>query len=476
MPAGFFVGDHGHVQLPNPVAHHGDGYKDAIYEDFPPYGPTYSDYSNTGYQSFAPSYSSQIDHLKQPTLSAFYNHPISFAVDDYYPDHPCLHPMGAPMMAPLHIEERVAHHHRPPQPHDFARIPGYTNLPEPTYSKEEKPMGGVSANLDYDMDQMTDFVAETTVTMYDLSIFSIPSPDVDILRSIRADHTVSSAFRKWVSQVLSATRLPSATILLSLSYLAIRVRQENAAGSFRPSERTFYKMIVVALILGSKFLDDNTFQNKSWAEVTNISVLELNCDERDWLAGFGHRLHYDPSRVDGFDSALEQWKSFQARAEINQRTLPTLQPIDTNLKRQHSMQTLSSNFQIPQGAKAEPCNYNLDPALVTRSYGTPSYPQYDPWYGNYRSIERSPLSSASQSGPQTPEYMNGPARGWGFSHQSRAPQYGYSAVTSFAPHSSTVSSGHRRHCDWTTHGAYCQCQMCRHQNPLIARFGSAVTA
>ena len=477
MPA-FYPGEHGPVQLPHPVAHHGDGYKDAIYEDFSHHGHSYSDYSGAAPPGLAhPSYSGHVDQYGPPAPSAVYNQNTSFPVDDYYPDHHCLHPMGAPMIPPLRIDERVV-----ASQHDYLQASGYAALPEPTYPKEEKATGGVSAKLDYDMDQMTDFVSETTIALYELSVSPICLADIDVFRSIRIGHAVSAAFRKWVLQVLNATRLPSATIILSLSYLAIRVRQENDAGTFRPSERSFYKMITTALILGSKFLDDNTFQNKSWAEVSNIPVKELNEDERNWLMAFGHRLHHDPVRVDGFDAAQQQWKAHQAQLKANQR-LSTLQPIDTNLKRQQSMQALSSNgFYTSYHGKTSPSDYSLDSTYSDRAYGTPSYSQYDAWYP-YRSMERSPLSSASHSGPQTPEYLGGSNHGWGpFSHYPRDSQHGYPAMApSYASQVSATPYEYqlppfRRHCAWSTHGAHCQCQPCRWQNPMHARFGHAIAA
>jgi hypothetical protein len=67
-------------------------------------------------------------------------------------------------------------------------------------------------------------------------------------------------------------------------------------------------MLTVALLLGSKFLDDNTFQNKSWAEVSNIPVSELNSMELDWLFAFDWKIHERiHDQQDGFASWLSHW-------------------------------------------------------------------------------------------------------------------------------------------------------------------------
>ena len=465
--------------MPKPIAvNNGDGYKAAIYEDFPPYGGPYSDYARAGSRDVGLAYGNQAQCYPPPVTSNMYTEPTpAFPADDWFPDHPCLHPLPAPMMAPLPIGERYV------QTHDgFSQVRGHATVPEPTYPKEEKPTGGVSAKLDYDMDQMTDFVAETTVTLYGL-FSSNGVTNTDPLRSIKPGQPVLTTFRKWILQVLNATRLPSTTIMLSLSYLAIRLRLLSTEKSFRVDERTYYKMTTVALILGSKFLDDNTFQNKSWAEVSNIPVRELNRDEREWLVALNHRLHHDPRRVDGFEVAQEQWKNFQAKANAR---LPALQPLDTNLRRHHSMQALSTLHPQSSHPKNSLRNFALDPALFDRSFNTSGYAQYgNGWHdsGYHSSMEQSPLSSASHSGPQTPEYLNGTGYGWGpFNQFGPRPQYTYPPAGPYgAPH--TFSSEFQlppfpNHCvtAWNCHGPQCQCQMCRSQNPILPRFNHPIMA
>ncbi|KAL9082036.1 MAG: hypothetical protein Q9159_006787 [Coniocarpon cinnabarinum] len=483
MPA-FHHGDHAPVHSSNPVAHYsGDGYKDAIYEDFGQYGLSCPDY--TGPPPPPPNHpaadhANHFDRYGPTTLPSIYNQAAPYPPDDYYPDHPCLHPMGAPMIPPLRIDERYASTQQ-----ELPLIQGYATVPDPSYPKEEKSVGGVSSKLDYDMDQMTDFVSETVATLYELSVSPVCLADIDIFGSVSAGHPVSRDFRQWILQVLNATRLPSATIFQSMSYLAIRIRQQGETGTFQPTDRSIYKMVTTALILGSKFLDDNTFQNKSWAEVSNLPVLEINTDEREWLAAFGHRLHHEPSCVDGFEAAQDRWKRFQAQAKANHR-LSTLQPIDTNLKRNQSLQALSSSssYPSPYHGKTPSSTYSFDSSYSDRSCGPPSYSQYEAQYG-YRSMERSPLSSASHSGPQTPEYLqNGSSCGWGpfNGFSSHASHYAHHAVTpAYNPqYPTSVANYHlpapRRQCAWTTHGALCQCQSCRYQTPMHSRFGKAVMA
>jgi hypothetical protein len=118
--------------------------------------------------------------------------------------------------------------------------------------------GGVCAVLDYQIDQMTDYVAEMAQ------------------RIVLPTNPVSPAFRKFVSGLLSSTRLPSTTILLGMNYLARRTNMMNAAGQnpalSKSPDAALWRMLTIGLLLGSKFLDDNTFQNRSWSEVSGIPV------------------------------------------------------------------------------------------------------------------------------------------------------------------------------------------------------------
>ncbi|KAJ4150780.1 hypothetical protein LMH87_011515 [Akanthomyces muscarius] len=128
--------------------------------------------------------------------------------------------------------------------------------------------GGVCAVLDYEVDMMAEYVAEMAT------------------RLVTPDATVSSPFRKFVTQILTSTRLPSTTILLGMNYLAKRINaMKGQGGPYKASEGQVWRYLTVSLLLGSKFLDDNTFQNRSWSEVSGISVAELNSLELGSIAG-----------------------------------------------------------------------------------------------------------------------------------------------------------------------------------------------
>ncbi|PYH98319.1 putative cyclin-like protein [Aspergillus ellipticus CBS 707.79] len=317
----------------------------------------------------------------------------------------------------------------PPQ---YRRQDMMVQQPEPP-RKEEKATGGVAAHLDYEMDQMSDFVAEMAQGI------------------VYPGTSVPPQFRKYVYQILSSTRLPSSTILLGLYYLACRMRMLSSAKVFHSGSGQVYRMLTVALLLGSKFLDDNTFQNKSWAEVSNIPVSELNSMELDWLFAFEWKIHdriYD--QQDGFASWLSHWETWRAKTAARaQESRHPLAPIDTNVPRSHRV---SKPLLSPEGPI--PPQYQRTANYET-SWLNPAASEYSP-------------PSAPHTGPNTPDYYA--AGPW---YTQPPPPYSRTWVPppqqyiASAPRSQPPSYHHTpayalpfAQSVWTGHGSSCGCLYC----------------
>lgn len=106
----------------------------------------------------------------------------------------------------------------------------------------------------------------------------------------------SPAFRRFAHQVLAQTLVSPTAFMLSLMYslrvlhLAIQTRSgkpcldPEAAEIFaQPPSAAPFKLFTLGLMIANKHLDDNTFLNKTWNEVTGISLAELNRAERWYL-------------------------------------------------------------------------------------------------------------------------------------------------------------------------------------------------
>ncbi|WBW73317.1 cyclin-like protein involved in autophagy Clg1 [Schizosaccharomyces osmophilus] len=152
--------------------------------------------------------------------------------------------------------------------------------------------GGVSANLDYKMDQMVEYLSIMTCKLY-----------ARFLNNARMHSLATSlpnlvfSFRKFVLQVLTSTRLPRASCLLALSYISDRLDAASQSSEFLnqwTKETPFFQicaLLTSALILANKYLDDNTFTNQSWSQVTGFRTQLLNKFEQDWLVSMSWNLN-----------------------------------------------------------------------------------------------------------------------------------------------------------------------------------------
>ena len=238
--------------------------------------------------------------------------------------------------------------------------------------------GGVCAVLDYDVEAMAEYVAEMAI------------------RVVTPEAMVTSSFRKFVTQILTSTRLPSTTILLGMNYLAKRINSMKGQGPYKASEGQVWRYLTVSLLLGSKFLDDNTFQNRSWSEVSGIAVSELNSLEFDWVQAMSWRLYVNLDLSKDYQAWLENWRNWQQlkkqqEAQANRERLASLVPaIDTDVPN-HGTSRFSPNaryiqeqvaeYERYQAMKAQQQSYrSRDPAWSHQQWGAPLTPP-DSGYG-----------------------------------------------------------------------------------------------
>ncbi len=399
-----------------------------------------------------------------PSVSLRYPHGAPTAAPTYDAHYPSRYghrqsmygPVAAPVLPSLRANEATAQ--------DWAG-PGFPSLPELANvvesAPEEKPVGGVAAHLDYEMEQMSAFVAEMAQRMYDLYRSRICLADIDIARSVQSSAPVSPAFRKFVSQLLSSTRLPRSTIMLSLHYLAARMTLLSSREPPRTSSGQVYRMLTIALLLGSKFLDDNTFQNRSWSDVSGLPVAELNALEREWLADIDWNLHVDPLENQGLAVMSDRWRQWSAKAVAADAAQPTavprLAPIDTTVANPHAYGHARREMS-PRYRYSLPSAKSLShhgPVSARSGYLPPPTASYEHgWTYGRSQVEYSP-PSAPETGPSTPDYDLYSA----WSYDAAPPQYTMRQPSLLAlhppvyhhtaypqPYPSNIWGGHRAGC------------------------------
>ncbi|KAI1419159.1 hypothetical protein F5Y12DRAFT_789295 [Xylaria sp. FL1777] len=106
-----------------------------------------------------------------------------------------------------------------------------------------------------------------------------------------------SAYKKWVHSILSTTQVTQNVVLLALLFV-YRLKKTNPKVHGNPGSE--YRLLTVALMLSNKFLDDNTYTNKTWAEVSGISVKEIHVMEVEFLSNMRY----------GLLTSKEQWQEW----------------------------------------------------------------------------------------------------------------------------------------------------------------------
>ncbi|KAH7091962.1 hypothetical protein FB567DRAFT_227544 [Paraphoma chrysanthemicola] len=118
-------------------------------------------------------------------------------------------------------------------------------------------------------------------------------------------------FKKWVATILTTTQVAQNVILLALLFI-YRLKLTNPTVKGKPGSE--YRLLTVALMLGNKFLDDNTYTNKTWAEVSGISVQEVHIMEVEFLSNMRYSLFTSKTQWEEWHTTLGKFGTFFDRA------------------------------------------------------------------------------------------------------------------------------------------------------------------
>lgn len=207
-------------------------------------------------------------------------------------------------------------------------------------------------------------------------------------RAIVSDAKPSTGFRKWVTTILSTTLVAQNVVILALLFI-YRLKKLNPSVRGKPGSE--YRLLTVALMLGNKFLDDNTYTNKTWAEVSGINVNEVHIMEVEFLSNMKYCLFTTVDDWTKWQSLLGRFAAYFERATRPQQALQmtsTLPP--------------TSSFQLPLLLPSPPASnqasppYTADLGPLGSNYGSISQPGPSPAPSPH------PFASAASAIPQNP--------------------------------------------------------------------------
>ncbi|WWC58259.1 uncharacterized protein I303_100797 [Kwoniella dejecticola CBS 10117] len=96
----------------------------------------------------------------------------------------------------------------------------------------------------------------------------------------------SPDFGKFVTRMLNVTSVSHSVAIIALLYI-YRLKMRNGFFSTPGSEQ---RPFIAGLMLGNKYLDDNTYTNATWAELAGMTLPEVNKMESEFLTGLNYQL------------------------------------------------------------------------------------------------------------------------------------------------------------------------------------------
>ncbi|EGN94199.1 hypothetical protein SERLA73DRAFT_188816 [Serpula lacrymans var. lacrymans S7.3] len=174
--------------------------------------------------------------------------------------------------------------------------------------------------------------------------------------------TASTTFIQFMQKVLETTQVSQSVIVLSLHYI-YRLKERNRfTAGLAGSE---FRIAVAALMMANKFLDDNTYTNKTWSEVSGIELTEINKMEREFLVGIDFGLYVDNSTYESWLNLLKglvmakerdsrQWRKSRARC----RPSRTINPVTSAPPaRTYRLRCHSSSYRARSTSPTESFTY-----------------------------------------------------------------------------------------------------------------------
>ncbi|OTA99341.1 hypothetical protein M426DRAFT_67995 [Hypoxylon sp. CI-4A] len=132
------------------------------------------------------------------------------------------------------------------------------------------------------------------------------------------------SYKLWVNKILSTTQVTQNVILLALLFV-YRLKKVNPKVNGSPGSE--YRLLTVALMLGNKFLDDNTYTNHTWAEVSSISVKEIHIMEVEFLSNMRYGLLTSKEEWEDWLNKLSCFHEYCEKAVIEERRRIVVPPM-----------------------------------------------------------------------------------------------------------------------------------------------------
>ncbi|KAK6348896.1 hypothetical protein TWF730_009660 [Orbilia blumenaviensis] len=223
----------------------------------------------------------------------------------------------------------------------------------------------IPATINSSKGSLAEFAAQITClfwfeSSHDLSKVAASTTKVIPTSSLIEDAIPSMSFKKWVATILSTTQVSQNVILLALLFI-YRLKKLNP--SVKGKVGSEYRLLTVALMLGNKFLDDNTYTNKTWAEVSGITVGEIHVMEVEFLSNMRYSLFTSAEEWQDWHVKLGKFGEYWDRA----RCIPKLSP-------SNQFSSITPTSTVPPSLPSPPHSNHASPPYGSSHSPSSIYP------------------------------------------------------------------------------------------------------
>ncbi|EAU93350.2 hypothetical protein CC1G_04329 [Coprinopsis cinerea okayama7 len=250
------------------------------------------------------------------------------------------------------------------------------------------------------------------------------------------------SFISFMQKLLETTQVSQSVIVLSLHYIH-RLKERNR---FTPAQRgSEFRIAVAGLMMANKFLDDNTYTNKTWSEVSGIELEEINRMEREFLLGVDFNLYVDKPTYESWLNLLKglviaKERDLVARSRADSHRRRDARKVSTNARSRAAEYHRQSSYHFSTAphppSHQQDSSYPGQYATQAEVYATPArLPPLSsaitaPYYPRARSTSPTPAgsygarSSRRDSASTLDSYMESTSTGVYHHHQptQQAPQ------------------------------------------------------
>ncbi|KAI0389749.1 hypothetical protein F5Y17DRAFT_107406 [Xylariaceae sp. FL0594] len=202
----------------------------------------------------------------------------------------------------------------------------------------------------------------------------------DLLPPLSKHTEPQEAYKKWVNNVLTTTQITQNVVLLALLFI-YKLKKTNPRVHGNPGSE--YRLLTVALMLGNKFLDDNTYTNKTWAEVSGLAVKEIHVMEVEFLSNMRYGLLCSKEEYEQWLKKLACYREYCERARADEAVRQARNgPIQ--LPSNH----IKINTPLPSPTAAAPSSLQNTPSFAA-AY-TPASAPNPTWDSSYQPLTVQP--------------------------------------------------------------------------------------